>query len=172
MSLKLILIRHAKSSWDDPFSDDHARVLNARGRAAAPVMAAWLAQLGHIPGQVFCSDAARTAETLALMLPEWAVAPRVSYTNALYHAAPFTMLDILHKATERAVALVSHNPGIGGMACGMVRTRPGHPRYSDYPTCAVAVIAFDVPHWDEVQPGTGTILDFAVPADLIGGDAD
>ena len=167
MTLKLILIRHAKSGWDDPFADDHARVLAPRGRADAPVMAAWLARQGHVPDQVLCSDAARTAETLALMLPEWPAAPSVTYVHALYHAAPFAMLDVLHKANGRSVALVGHNPGIGSMACGMVQARPKHSRYADYPTCAVAVIGFAATRWSNVEPGTGDILEFAVPADLM-----
>lgn len=166
MTLKLILIRHAKSSWDDPFGDDHGRILNERGRAAAPAMAQWMAAQGHLPDQVLCSDAARTKETLALMLPIWGAAPDIQYQNRLYHAAPYTLLDALNKASGRCVALVAHNPGIGGMACGILKSRPEHPRYADYPTCATAVIGFDVEAWAQVTPGTGRILDFAIPADV------
>ena len=170
MTLKLILIRHAKSSWDDPFSEDHARKLNARGRAAAPVMARWLLRQGHVPEEVFCSDAARTAETLDLMRAEWPAAPEVHYRAALYHAAPFTMLDLLHRARASSVALVGHNPGIGGLACGLVTNRPDHPRFADFPTCAVAVIGFDVDQWADVEPGSGRVIDFAVPRDFMADD--
>ncbi len=43
MTLRLILIRHAKSSWSDPFADDHARVLNARGQDSAKAVGEWMA---------------------------------------------------------------------------------------------------------------------------------
>ncbi|SMY06388.1 SixA phosphatase family protein [Flavimaricola marinus] len=166
MTLKLILVRHAKSSWDNPFGDDHQRVLNERGRRTAPQMGRWLQSLGHVPDQVLCSDAARTAETLALMLSEWDHKPQITYLHKLYHAAPFTILDTLQQATGRCVAMFGHNPGIGGMASGIVRVRPQHERYSDYPTCAVAVITFDTDKWSEVGPGSGTCIDFAIPGDL------
>jgi len=58
----LILIRHAKSSWDAPF-DDHARTLNDRGRKAATQVGHWLRKEGHVPDTIYASDAARTRET-------------------------------------------------------------------------------------------------------------
>jgi phosphohistidine phosphatase len=166
MTLKLILIRHAKSSWDDPFCDDHARVLNDRGRGAAPVMGRWLADRGHLPDVVLCSDAVRTTETLALMLPLWPVTPEVRILHSLYHAAPFTLLDTVQGMTAATVALVGHNPGIGGLACGLVKGRPDHPRFAEFPTCATAVLGFAAARWSEVIPGAGQVLDFAIPADL------
>ena len=168
MTLTLVLIRHAKSSWDDPFSEDHARVLNSRGRAAAPVMGRWIAEKGYCPDQVLCSDAARTVETLALMLPEWPIRPQVLTLSTLYHASPTGMIDQLRKATGQTVALVGHNPGIGSLACGLLPTRPAHPRYADYPTCATAIIAFKTTEWSKIGAGQGTLVDFAIPADLMG----
>jgi phosphohistidine phosphatase len=168
MTLTLVLIRHAKSSWDDPFSEDHDRVLNTRGRAAAPVMGRWIAKTGYCPDKVLCSDAARTVETLGLMLPEWPTKPQVLTLSALYLASPAEMIDQLRKATGQTVAMVGHNPGIGSLACGLLPTRPAHPRYADYPTCATAIIAFKTTDWASIGTGQGTLLDFAIPADLMG----
>lgn len=164
--LRLILIRHAKSSWGDPFQDDHARRLNDRGRAAAASIGRWLAQKGYVPDEVLCSDAARTVETLALILKELPEISRVSHRPALYHASPDTMLDLLQRATGRCVAMIGHNPGIGGMACGIVAARPDHPRYVDYPTAATAIVDFDIAEWSMLRPGTGRVVDFVTPADL------
>ena len=63
MTKRLILIRHAKSSWSDPFADDHARVLNKRGIASARAVGAWLAENDYVPQMILCSDSARTQET-------------------------------------------------------------------------------------------------------------
>ena len=171
MTLRLILIRHAKSSWDNPAGDDHTRVLNDRGRASATALAGWLADNGYVPGQVFCSDAARTHGTLGLILPVWPDA-RVAYRHDLYHASPDRMLMVLHRATAPVVALIGHNPGAAMLASGLVAKPPVHPRFADFPTGAVAVIDFDGAEWETAQPGQGRAVDFVVPRDLIGGNAD
>ena len=62
MTKRLILIRHAKSSWNAPFND-HARTLNDRGRVAALAIGDWLKSNEYIPGAIYTSDAARTLET-------------------------------------------------------------------------------------------------------------
>lgn len=172
MTRRLILVRHAKSSWEDPGQDDHARPLNARGRASAQAVGEWLAARGYLPDHVLCSNATRTAETLALLIEAWPVRPKVQYRQALYHASASGMLDILRRAEGQVVAMVGHNPGIAGFACGMVNRRPDHPRFSDYPTCATAVIDFPIDRWSDAAPASGTVIDFTVPRDLIGGDAD
>ena len=168
MTLTLILIRHAKSSWDDPAADDHARVLNARGRSAAPTIGGWLAAQGHIPDVVLCSDAARTRETAGLILPHLSPEPTLQITPKLYHASPDTMLDLIHRQTTRAVALIGHNPGIGLLASGLVKRRPTHPRFGDYPTCAATVIEFATDNWADVAAHSGLCIDFVVPGDLAG----
>jgi phosphohistidine phosphatase len=166
VTLTLILIRHAKSSWDDPSSDDHGRVLNERGRAAAPAIGAWLATEGHIPERVLCSDAARTRETASLILPHLVPAPALQLVSALYHASPDTMLYLLRQQTARSIAIIGHNPGISLFASGMIRDRPTHPRFRDYPTCATSVIRFDSDTWASVARHSGTCATFTTPADL------
>ena len=69
MSLRLILTRHAKSSWDSPVAGDHARPLNERGRKSAKAIGQWLSGKGYEPVLVLSSDAERTRETWALMAP-------------------------------------------------------------------------------------------------------
>ena len=75
MTLRLILTRHAKSSWDDPLMSDHDRPLNARGKAAAADLGGWLASRSYLPGQVLCSDALRTRETWEGIAPALAAPP-------------------------------------------------------------------------------------------------
>lgn len=69
MTKRLILIRHAKSAWDDPLLPDHDRPLNPRGEGAARDLGQWLASRGYVPGEVLCSDALRTRATWEASLP-------------------------------------------------------------------------------------------------------
>ncbi len=166
MTLRLLLIRHAKSDWGDPALPDHGRPLNARGRRDAPLMGEWIAAQGLVPLEVLCSDAVRTRETLDLMLPAWTQTPRVEHRRDLYHANPAAMLHALESAQGDSVGLVGHNPGIGELAALLARRAPAHPRWDDYPTCAVAALAFDAPDWFSLRDGRGEVTAFAVPADL------
>ncbi|WP_394178463.1 SixA phosphatase family protein [Yoonia maritima] len=168
MTLRLILIRHAKSSWDDPFSDDHARVLNARGIASAKAIGGWMRDNGYEPEEILCSDASRTHETANLIMAELSTAPKLRLMKSLYHAAPDTLMDTIHRESVKTVALIGHNPGIGMFANGMVGNAPDHARFSGYPTCATTVIDFDAESWSAVQRHTGECVDFIVPRDLIG----
>ena len=164
MTRRVILIRHAKSSWGDPFADDHERVLNARGRASADAVGKWLAGKGYVPDTVICSDAARTRETAELILPHLSPAPRLQLSSRLYHASPDTIWESIQKHNAEVVAIIGHNPGIGILANTLVAEPPTHPRFQDYPTCATTVI--DLP---EAGPDTkGSCVDFVVPRDLIG----
>lgn len=168
MSLRLILMRHAKSSWNSPATDDHARPLNGRGRRSATAIGAWLAEGGYLPDLVLSSDSARTRETWALAEAALRHRPdRVVWLSELYLAPPQTMLEVLRTAgTSPNVLMLGHNPGSAGFA-GMLADRPPrHDRFRDYPTAATAVIAFDVPRWQAVDWGTGRVTDFVVPRDL------
>ncbi len=62
---RLLLLRHAKSSWSDPTARDHERPLNDRGRRAAPLVGDYLRREDLVPDLVLCSSARRTCETLA-----------------------------------------------------------------------------------------------------------
>lgn len=166
MTLRLILIRHAKSDWNDQRTADHARPLNGRGRRDAPAIGRWLAMRGALPDQVLCSDARRTLETwsrIAGVLPD---PPAVTPVAALYHAPAATMLAVLRSASGTCVAMIGHNPGIGDFAGRIVAHPPDHARFADYPTAATAVIGFDATDWRDIVPGTGRVAAFVTPHDL------
>ena len=159
MSLTLILMRHAKSSWEQP-GDDRARVLNARGRRAATDLGAWLRRAGHVPDRALVSDAARTRETWERLRLE----AEAEFLPGLYCAEAHRMLDILRSAGgARTVLMLGHNPGIAELAEALVETPPENGAFLRYPTGATTVIAFDAPGWSEVEPGTGRVVDFMVP---------
>lgn len=115
---RLILLRHAKSSWADAGQADHERPLNARGRDAAPRMGAWLCQAGYRPDQILCSSAVRTRETLQRTSPAFDGVPHV-VLDELYLAAPVKLLKCIatHANTEaRTVLVIAHNPGLEMLA--------------------------------------------------------
>lgn len=165
MALRLVLMRHAKSGWDDPLLPDHDRPLAPRGVQAAARMGGWLARKGYLPEAALVSSALRTRETwagAAAALPDCPA----SELPALYLASPETILRVLQNARGAAVLLLGHNPGIAEAARLLVTRPPAHPRFADYPTAATLIAEFDVPDWSALRLGTGRVVDFTVPRDL------
>jgi phosphohistidine phosphatase len=118
MTRQLILMRHAKSSWDNPAVSDHARPLNARGRTAAPRMARQLLEHQMLPDMIVASTATRVRETLALMQDYWNKELPVLFEESLYLASREALLAHLrglHDSWGR-VMLVGHNPGLSELA--------------------------------------------------------
>lgn len=166
MAHTLVLIRHAKSGWSEEDLSDHARPLNDRGRAAAPLIGHALAERGVFPDEVLCSTARRTRETwegIASALPN---PPEPELIDGLYHAEAETMLTLLNAAKGDTVAIIGHNPGMGSLAHRLVRQPAPHPRFIDYPTGAVTIAR--VEEWARLGFKTADFVDFFVPRDLPG----
>ncbi len=163
---RLILVRHAKSDWSHEDLNDHDRPLNARGRAAAPLLGGELARRGLVPDQVFCSSAKRTQETWAGLSRELDGAATAEILTSLYHAPPETMLAVLKGATGNVVAMIAHNPGIGALAHKLLAAGPAHPKFGIYPTGATLIA--DLESWADLEYGRARLADFFVPRDLPG----
>lgn len=163
MTLTLILMRHAKSGWDDPTLDDIDRPLSDRGRRQAPLIGRWLASAGHIPDLALVSGARRTRETWDLMAGDFPDAtPRV--VDALYLAPPARIRAALNGETDKTILVLAHNPGIAEAAHDMVEHHPEDGDFMRYPTSATSVIRFDADRWDDVR--RGRLVDFTVPRRL------
>ncbi|WP_300518996.1 histidine phosphatase family protein [Aliiroseovarius sp.] len=167
MTLRLILTRHAKSSWSDPMMADRERPLNKRGRASAKAIGRWLATHGYEPEQVLISTAERTRETWAKIADKLVAPPRAEYLDALYLAEPEQLLSALKRADQDVVMMIAHNPGSAYMAQALVNQVPSDGRFQHYPTGATSVIDFAVADWSDVTWGSGKVVDFIVPRDLI-----
>lgn len=158
---RLILTRHAKSSWEQPGQADEDRPLNDRGRRAARALGDWLASRGYEPEEVLCSPAKRTSETWErVALAPLEVRPALRFVPQLYHASPETMLAVLRTATAPTVMMIGHNPGIAEFAAQLPARVPVDPEFRRYPTAATLVVDFQVDRWAEVMPGQGSVLDF------------
>jgi phosphohistidine phosphatase len=170
---QLLILRHAKSSWDDPKLPDHARPLNPRGRKAAVAMRKAMAKMQLVPDTVLVSSSRRTLQTLEMLQP-WPTAPRIQPMDTLYLANVSQLLDVLRhvEPTARTVLLIGHNPGMhelavqlvgpGGMAEQNAMTR----RLAEgYPTGALAVFSIAIP-WSDLGAGQGMLQYFFGPRDL------
>jgi phosphohistidine phosphatase len=173
--LTVMLLRHAKSSWDAPALADFDRPLAKRGIKAAPAMGRAIAELGLKPDLILCSPANRTLQTLALALPEMGnIAAKIINDDAIYMAAPETLLAMLRKLPDgpdapHTVMIVGHNPGMEELAddlTGGGEMEALEEMAEKFPTAALAVINFDVGRWRDVEPGTGSLALFLTPARL------
>ncbi|EPX76855.1 SixA phosphatase family protein [Litoreibacter arenae] len=164
--MKLILTRHAKSSWDDLTLDDHDRPLNERGQSAAQRMGKWIEGRRHVPAQVITSDAARARETAEIMVKAMGGAPSLTLDEGLYHASPDTVLARIQKAPKGDLMIVGHNPGIAALAALIVDVRPTHERFGVYPTTATLIAEVPVDDWSELQYGMARVIQFIVPREL------
>jgi phosphohistidine phosphatase len=163
---RLILTRHAKSSWDDPLTPDHDRPLNERGKAAAADLGIWLASRGYVPGEVLCSDALRTRKTWSGLAPALPGSPVLNLKPALYHAGPDVMLAVLRHATADCVMMIGHNPGIADFAARLVARAPISPEFARYPTGATLVADFMIDTWADAAFGMAAAVDFIVPSEI------
>jgi phosphohistidine phosphatase len=168
---KLFLLRHAKSSWDDPAAEDFDRPLNGRGRKDAKSMGKYMAAQGFRPGIALVSGAARTRATWELIEPHLEGVP-VAIEAELYEAAKSRLLTRLRHMDDHmeSVLLIGHNPGIGRLAEVLVEHH-GRPALlaclaDKFPTGALAVIHLDIGHWGELEAGRGTLASFVRPKDL------
>jgi phosphohistidine phosphatase len=169
--LTLSLLRHAKSSWDDPKLRDIDRPLNERGQEAAPSIGRYMAKNGIVPQLVLCSPSVRTRQTLELVLPHLKPAPTVAYEDAIYLGAPSVMLKRIRKVEANAshVMIVAHDPGLHRLALDL--SGSGDPELlqllgAKFPTAGLAVIVFETGAWRSVKAGSGRLQVFMAPKRL------
>ena len=171
---QLLLLRHAKSSWDDPVLSDHARPLNARGRRAAAAMAGAMRDLGLQPDLVLVSSARRTLQTLEALTP-FDDNALIEPMDALYLAPASLLMEGLRKVPEtvRSVLVIGHNPGLHDFAlalAGEAASVPGGAaakRLAEgFPTAALAEFTIAAP-WRAVAEGSGRLVRLLSPRDLL-----
>ena len=170
--LTLALLRHAKSSWDDPALEDFDRPLAERGLAAAPLMADHMSALALRPALVVCSTSVRTRATLELVKSALGSPPSaIVYEDGLYLASASDLLARLRRipAHTASVLMIGHNPGFHDLALLLAE-----PRLSDasralvakFPTAGLAVLTFDAVSWARILQGGGHLAHFMSPSRL------
>ncbi|MDV7142583.1 histidine phosphatase family protein [Tropicimonas sp. TH_r6] len=159
---RLILLRHAKSSWVNPDLGDFERPLNKRGQRSAKALGKWLRQTEWLPDHVLCSTARRTRETFERLH----IDSSPELLEDLYHASAARMLETIRTAEAETLMVIGHNPGTAQLAHSLVAVAPDHPRFADYPTGALLVAEFDIGKWSKLASGSGRVLHFLTPHDL------
>lgn len=167
---RLLLLRHAKSSWDDPGLADHDRPLAARGRRAAASIRQHVQDAGVDPQLVLCSSAVRAAQTWEAIRDGIDGDPEVEISRDLYEAGAEDLLERLHGVpdTAKSVLLVGHNPSMEELAREL--SGRGNPEALaamtlKYPTGGLASLSFEG-RWADLAPGNAYLDTFVVPRDL------
>ena len=165
---RLYLLRHAKSSWDDPDVEDHDRPLAPRGRKATKLLARHLRSQRIVPDLVLCSTARRARETLEGIASALGDDVPVRFEPELYGASDAGLLARLSAVADsmESLMLIGHNPAIqmltlslagGGEELASVERK--------YPTGALATLRFQG-SWRDLEPGAATLTAFVKPRDL------
>jgi phosphohistidine phosphatase len=168
----LYILRHAKSSWDDPRLADHDRPLGPRGQKAARQMAVHMRRAKVRPDLVLCSSAARARQTYEAVSAGLDGLATLSVEDDLYGASDTGLLVRLQDVPDAtgAVLLVGHNPGLQDLALMLAGDgdAPGMARLGDkFPTCALATLDVPTP-WASLGPGHCHLRSLVVPRDLPG----
>jgi phosphohistidine phosphatase len=172
--MRLLLLRHAKSLQDETLKD-RDRPLNARGRSDAPRMGGYMHHKRYLPRLVLCSPAKRTVETWEFVSPELDGVPDVRFHDALYLAPAAIIEKLVRSVTPdiQTLLVIAHNPGMEDFARALIRPpqSAGEKKFGaelrdKFPTCALAVLEFEVDSWSAIAKGTGTLADFARPKTL------
>ncbi len=166
----LYLLRHAKSSWSDPWLGDHDRPLNGRGKQAVKRLRRHMAGTGIAPDLVLCSSAQRTVMTLEGISRALPGTATVLVEDGLYGAESSHLLDRLHEVPDDvgSVMLIGHNPGIEMLASLLIGAGDDDLRRraaAKFPTGALASLTFDRA-WHILERGDATLQAFVVPRDL------
>ena len=163
----LYLLRHAKSSWDEPGLADRDRPLAPRGRRASKVMAEHLRDERIAPELVLCSPSQRTRETLDRIGLEERSEVRIE--DDIYGASPGDLIEVLHRVPDDvgSAMLIGHNPSIQDLALTLAAGGALDRVREKFPTAALATLELDG-NWAELAPGGAELVAFVKPKELSG----
>ncbi len=144
---RLLIIRHAKSSWQEDEQADHERPLNHRGERDAPRMGRYMAHMGARPDRLLCSTAVRANATAALLIEGAAWDISISLRESLYLASPRELIEEIVNTPDaiQTVAVVGHNPGVSELISALTDSQVS------MVTCAVAELALEIDSWSALR---------------------
>jgi phosphohistidine phosphatase len=159
----LLVLRHAKSSWNDSALDDHERPLNERGRRDAPRVGERVREYGLVPDIILSSDAVRAQRTAQAVAETAGYAGEIVLDHRLYLAGPADILSLVREGPETAdtIMIVGHNPGFEDLVTQLT----GEP--AGLATATLAQIVLPIAHWRDLDLSTrGTLLGHWRPEEL------
>lgn len=159
--LRLVLLRHGKSAWDEPGLDDFDRALAPRGLRDVPEMGRRLARRAIVPDAIISSTAVRALGTARAVAREVGFPEeRITRSESLYLASAREMLATARQAPPgaRTLMLVGHNPGMTDLANQLDEVR-----IDNMPTSAMLCVEFDAQDWSGIQPAEARFAWFDYP---------
>jgi phosphohistidine phosphatase len=169
----VLLLRHAKSAWDDAGLADHERPLNRRGERAAEAMAEHIVKKSPRPDLILCSTATRSRQTLAPLIHRLAApTPPILLEKGLYLASEASLLARLQDAPDEAgtVLLIGHNDGIWQLAevlAGRGRAGLLANLHDKFPTGTLATLRAPIERWPDLAAGSAELAAYVRPRDLV-----
>jgi phosphohistidine phosphatase len=155
----LILVRHAKSDWSNPFLDDFDRPLNDRGKSDAPLMAGRLKNKNIFPQQILSSPSIRTLSTAEYFVSEFNDHNVEMITDMdLYHVSPDIIVEVIQKyaGNNNCIMLLTHNPAITEFVNEYSTLRT-----DNVPTCGVVILS--ISEWKKLGEEKAALIDFDYP---------
>jgi phosphohistidine phosphatase len=168
----LTLLRHAKSTWDDPVARDFDRGLNARGMKGAATVGRHMKALGMVWDHVVASPAVRCVDTLDGVWEGYGRTLHPNWDRRIYLASGVTLLDVVHDQNDGhdRLLMCGHNPGLEDLILMLVPDRQEDLLRDEveekFPTASFAELQFDVARWADVAAGGAHLARFVRPRDL------
>lgn len=159
----VLILRHAKSSWDNMHQQDHERPLNQRGKRAAPRMGQLILEQQLTPDTIISSTAQRARETVEAVASNCDFPGEIVYNDNLYLAPPTVYLDVLAALPDQCqrILFVGHNPGMEQLV-SQVSGRP-----VTMPTAALAHLQWEIDSWQQLpETDSAKLHDFWIPREL------
>jgi len=158
----LMLLRHAKSSWDDRALQDFERPLNDRGRRDAPRMGKALKDQGAIPDLIVASPAVRARETVEAFTEAAGIDLKLNFDGSIYGATSAELMKLVRLLPDSSsiVLLVGHNPGFEDLSARLTGVS------QHMPTAALVRIDFSSDRWEDVEDGKGKLVWMLTPKQL------
>lgn len=149
MNKTLYIVRHAKSSWDDPFLSDHERPLAPKGIRKTKKVTGFLKNSISCPELFLSSTAIRAKQTAGIVAAELGYPEeKIKYSKNLYHAGEETIFNELYGLPDNihSVMIFGHNPGLTYFANHFL-----DPTIDNLPTSGVVSVTFDTGKWEEID---------------------
>lgn len=162
MQRKLVMIRHAKSSWDNPSDSDFERPLNDRGERDAPAMGSRLRKLNVLPDLIISSTAKRARQTARRIAAAIGYdKDRIIFEDKLYHCVPAVFEEVIAGLDDslETVFIVAHNPGI----TDFVNDLSEKFRTDNVPTAGAVGIYVTAAHWQDFNMEPKEVFLFEYP---------
>jgi phosphohistidine phosphatase len=163
MRKQLILVRHAKSDWDAPASDDFMRPVSARGKHDSPKMGETFQSRLQQLDAVYCSPSIRTQQTAELVFQCLPASKRPPFhlEEDLYLADVETLSQLVLNLSDdlKRIMIIGHNDGLSLIASLLSK----EPFMDTIPTSGWVILAFDRSRWSTITPHSGQLITYAYP---------